>query len=59
MDDVVQVQCPYCFENVEVYLDPETTGSMVQDCEVCCNAWEVSVRRDGSGAPIVRVERMG
>ncbi len=45
--DVLTVQCPYCFESNEIDLDPETEGSFVQDCEVCCNPWEVTVYWDG------------
>ena len=56
--DVVQVQCPYCFETVEVYVDPETAGEMVQDCEVCCNPWQLVVWRDDSGRLSVRAERI-
>lgn len=57
-EDVVRVQCPYCFQTVEVYVDPETAGEMVQDCEVCCNPWEIFVSRDGAGRLIVRAERI-
>ena len=45
MEDVVTVQCPYCGEVVEIDLDPETEGTLVQDCEVCCNPWRVRVYR--------------
>ena len=55
--DFVSVQCPYCFELVELDLDPETEGSFVQDCEVCCNPWQVFVSRDEDGQPQVAVER--
>jgi len=57
-EDVVRVQCPYCFETVEVYVDPESTGEMVQDCEVCCNPWQLVVRRDRAGGLSVRAERI-
>ncbi len=33
MDDTVQVQCPYCGELVELYVDPQQRGEMVQDCD--------------------------
>ena len=39
--------CPYCGEEVEIYLEPDVKGSFVQDCEVCCNPWRVRV--SGSG----------
>ena len=41
------VTCPYCGEDVEIYLEPEIQGTLVQDCEVCCNPWEVTVYWDG------------
>ena len=43
MDDSFVVTCPYCGEAVEIYLEPDVTGSFVQDCEVCCNPWRVRV----------------
>lgn len=46
MEDQFQVTCPYCGEEVELYLEPEVRGSFVQDCEVCCNPWRVTVTRD-------------
>jgi len=52
------VQCPYCFESVEVYLDPESAGEMVQDCEVCCNPWQLVVSRGDAGRLDVRAERI-
>ena len=57
MDDSVQVQCPYCFEFVELYVDPEQRGEMIQDCDVCCRPWRVLVRRRGDGSPAVIVDR--
>ena len=54
--DVVTVQCPFCFQIVEIDLDPETEGSFVQDCEVCCRPWQLFVTRDEDGQPTVSVE---
>jgi len=47
VDDRFLVTCPYCGEQLEIYVEPEVRGSFVQDCEVCCNPWRVSVTRDG------------
>jgi hypothetical protein len=47
MDDQFQVTCPYCGEEVEIYLEPDVSGTFVQDCEVCCNPWRVQVVHDG------------
>ena len=41
------VTCPYCGEEVEIFVEPDVDGRFVQDCEVCCNPW--SVRVLGSG----------
>lgn len=42
--DEFSVQCPYCGEDVEIYVEPDVRGTFVQDCEVCCNPWRVRVR---------------
>ena len=39
--------CPYCGEQVEIYVEPDVRGSFVQDCEVCCNPWRVRVSGRG------------
>ena len=39
MEDSFQVTCPYCGEIVELFLESDVEGSLVQDCEVCCNPW--------------------
>jgi hypothetical protein len=53
-DTGATVYCPYCNETVEIAIDPGG-GSMqeyVEDCEVCCQPWTVTVnyREDGSAA---------
>jgi Cysteine-rich CPXCG len=39
------VTCPYCGEEVEIFVEPDVHGSFVQDCEVCCNPWLVRVEQ--------------
>ena len=56
MDDQFQVTCPYCGEEVQLYLEPDVAGSLVQDCEVCCNPWRVLITRDGDDC-VVDVSR--
>ncbi|MGB0376856.1 MAG: CPXCG motif-containing cysteine-rich protein [Flavobacteriaceae bacterium] len=35
-------QCPYCWQNISIWMDPDSqTGSLVEDCEVCCQPIEV------------------
>jgi hypothetical protein len=41
------VTCPYCGEELEIVIEPDVSGTFVQDCEVCCNPW--TVRVSGSG----------
>ncbi|MCM4158426.1 CPXCG motif-containing cysteine-rich protein [Antarcticibacterium flavum] len=37
-------QCPYCWEEISVLLDPSVgSQSYVEDCEVCCNPIQISV----------------
>lgn len=48
MDDTFPVTCPYCGEEVEIYVEPDVRGTFVQDCEVCCNPWLVRVSSDGA-----------
>ena len=40
------VVCPYCSETVTVEVDPGggSVQKYVEDCEVCCNPWDVTVR---------------
>ena len=41
--DEFPVTCPYCGEELQIYLEPDVRGTLVQDCEVCCNPWELRV----------------
>lgn len=43
--DEFMVTCPYCGEQVQIWIEPDVHGSFVQDCEVCCNPWLVRVTR--------------
>jgi hypothetical protein len=54
--DTFPITCPYCGEQVEIYVEPDVRGSFVQDCEVCCNPWRVRVSRSG-GERAVEVTR--
>lgn len=57
MDDVFTLRCPYCFESVELYVDPESEGTLVQDCDVCCHPWLVHVERHDDGSSTVWLDR--
>lgn len=51
------VHCPYCGEAVEIALDPGSgvVQEYVEDCEVCCRPWRVSVRFAADGGAAVAV----
>ncbi len=35
-------QCPYCWEEISMLLDPSASLSYVEDCEVCCNPIQIT-----------------
>jgi transcription elongation factor Elf1 len=42
-------QCPYCWEDISVLLDPSVKAqTYIEDCEVCCNPIEFHVNFDNS-----------
>jgi len=45
------VICPYCGESVEIGLDPGSGNvqDYVEDCQVCCQPWRVSLFYDDAG----------
>jgi len=47
MSEEFHVTCPYCGEEVEIYLEPDVHGTLIQDCEVCCNPWRVRIVGSG------------
>jgi hypothetical protein len=57
------VCCPYCGELNEIALDPGSGSEQeyVEDCQVCCRAWQVTVRYlpDGSAEVSVQLENLG
>lgn len=46
--------CPYCAAPVEVIVDPGGAAEQryVEDCEVCCKPWDVTVRWNGARADV-------
>ena len=53
-----EVSCPYCGERMEIGLDPGSGPHQeyVEDCQVCCQPWRVTVRYLLSGTAEVFVE---
>ena len=58
MSDEFLVTCPFCGEQVDIFFEPDVKGSFVQDCEVCCNPWRVTVtgRGDERGVEVTRAD---
>ncbi len=51
------VVCPYCGESNEIGLDPGSGAHQeyVEDCQVCCRPWRVSVRYGPDGVAGVTI----
>lgn len=51
------ISCPHCGEAIEIALDAGSGSRQeyVEDCEVCCRPWRVSVHYDDAGHADVRV----
>lgn len=56
-DGEAVITCPYCGESIEIALDAGSGASQdyVEDCEVCCQPWQVSVRYQANGQAMVDV----
>lgn len=54
------IVCPYCGAPNEIGLDPGSGAHQeyVEDCQVCCQPWRVSVHYDEAGAAHVHVESL-
>jgi hypothetical protein len=59
-DTEAEVVCPYCGEVVELGLDPGSGPhqSYVEDCEVCCRPWNVTVNFDDEGRATVELKAL-
>jgi hypothetical protein len=57
MGETVSVECPWCGESIELWVDADGSGQMIEDCEVCCRPWLVSIARDEDGGCHVSVTR--
>ncbi|HBR53961.1 MAG TPA: CPXCG motif-containing cysteine-rich protein [Flavobacteriaceae bacterium] len=52
-------QCPYCWEEISMLLDPSISQTYVEDCEVCCNPITVSVVFEGGELHSFSAENLG
>lgn len=54
--EVIEIQCPYCGENIEINVDCSVENqSYIEDCLVCCRPVDVTVAVDEEGTPRVEV----
>ena len=54
----VNVQCPYCWQPLEVLVDrSEPAQEYVEDCHVCCQPMLLTVNVDTAGDVTVEVQR--
>lgn len=52
-------QCPYCWEEISMLLDPSASQTYVEDCEVCCNPITVSVNFEDGELQSFSAENLG
>lgn len=55
--DHFHILCPWCGEPLEIAIEADVVGRMIQDCEVCCQPMELTIRRDGWGDPDIDVDQ--
>jgi hypothetical protein len=56
VDTEAVVDCPYCGESVEITLDPGSGSTeYIEDCEVCCRPWIVTVHYNDDGSADVTI----
>lgn len=57
-DTEADVHCPYCGESVVIGLDPGSgpRQAYVEDCQVCCRPWQVTVTYTADGSARVQVD---
>ena len=53
-DTSAEVMCPHCGETIEISVDPGggSDQQYIEDCEVCCNPWQVTVCFDNGIANV-------
>ena len=56
--EAVNIQCPYCWENIEITVDCSVASQeYVEDCEVCCRPIVMEIELSAEGLPNVEVKR--
>ena len=51
-----EIQCPYCWETIEVQVDDcGEDQQYIEDCQVCCRPINFKIYSDGTEQPDVQV----
>lgn len=54
--DPREIECPYCGETIDVFIDTsELPSRYIEDCQVCCRPINFDVSEDYEGDICVRV----
>jgi hypothetical protein len=56
LEQVYDVACPHCGERLEIVVEADVHGELVQDCEVCCRPMTLVVPRELEEGTTLRVE---
>jgi len=51
-EDTFQLECPYCGAPQDLYVEADVRGTFVEDCDVCCQPWRVTVSVRGRSRSI-------
>jgi hypothetical protein len=57
MGDTATFLCPYCAEQVELWIDTDSPSSLIEDCSICCRPCHISVWWDEDGTPHAHADR--
>ncbi len=56
--ETVSIQCPYCWEMIEVTVDCSVNQQeYVEDCEVCCQPIVINAELTANGVPEINAKR--
>jgi hypothetical protein len=53
MGETATTECPWCGEPLEVWVERDEDGTVVQDCDVCCRPCVLHIEWSREGARVV------
>ena len=51
-------QCPHCWEEISMLLDPSVSQTYIEDCEVCCNPIKIEVKFEAGNLVVFQAESL-